>query len=50
VQTTYPLLWPCSAEANRVTGNGYVAGKMGHHRAIVAARSTSKRQSTGLSL
>ena len=42
VQMTYPLLWLCSAEADRVTGNRYVAAKWDATAPIELARSASE--------
>ena len=39
---TYPLLWLCSAEADRVTGNRYVAANWDATAPIEAARSASE--------
>lgn len=42
VQMTYPLLWLCSAEADRTTGNRYVAAKWDATAPIEMARSASE--------
>jgi len=41
-QMTYPLLWLCSAEADRVTGKRYVAAKWDPAAPIETARSASE--------
>jgi NAD(P)-dependent dehydrogenase (short-subunit alcohol dehydrogenase family) len=42
VQMTYPMLWLCSVEADRVTGIRYVAAKWNATAPIEAARSASE--------
>lgn len=42
VQMTYPLLWLCSSEADRVTGKRYVAAMWDPAASVAAARSASE--------